>query len=409
MSAQIAIIGAGPSGCYLAQALLKSQPDITVDVIDALPVPYGLVRYGVAADHQGTKSLARQFERVFERQGARFFGNVTVGRDVNLAGVREAYDAVVLAAGLHVDRRLGIEGDEPANVIGAGALTRALFEHPDADNLPNLGPHPLIIGQGNVAIDVLRLLAKSPEELEGSDLGSEATHWLATSGIEMITIVGRSPAAQAKCDPVMIKELAKLSTVSFEMGDLWGADNPDGEAKLSAFAALKGRRGTCRSVRFVFEHVPLAIVPKGSDKQVRFATPDSEKTLYCSSIISAVGFDGDGVLPQAEPEEKLYATGWFANGPRGTIAQSRQNAAPLAERILATLSADPTKRGSTIFDGLPNVVDFVGWQRIDRYERAHAAPGRCRQKLAKRADIINVGRHEVQPTLKTSDEEELAS
>lgn len=122
MSGKVAIIGAGPSGCYVAQGLLKAAPDLSVDLIDQLPVPYGLVRYGVAADHQGTKAVTRQFARLFERQGAQFFGNVTVGRDLSLEALRGAYDAVVLATGLHGDRRLGIAGDDLPGVIGrAGA------------------------------------------------------------------------------------------------------------------------------------------------------------------------------------------------------------------------------------------------------------------------------------------------
>ena len=245
MSGKIAIVGSGPSGCYLAQALLKSAPDLEVDLIDALPVPYGLVRYGVAADHQGTKAVARQFARVFERQGAQFFGNVTVGRDVSLEALRGAYDAVVLAAGLSGDRRLGVAGDDLAGIYGAGHLTRALYDHPDANPLPDLGKSPLIIGNGNVAIDLLRLLAKQPEELDGSDLGAAATAWLAASGIETLTIVGRSPAAQAKFDPVMIKELAKLGHVQIEVRD---ADLGAGGKVLEALAMLDGSGAGTRRI-----------------------------------------------------------------------------------------------------------------------------------------------------------------
>lgn len=222
MSGKIAIVGAGPAGCYTAQALLKAAPDCTVDVIDALPVPYGLLRYGVAADHQGTKAVARQFERVFTRQGARFFGNLRIGERISLAQLRAAYDAVVLATGLDVDRRLGIVGDDLDGVIGSGALTRALNDHPGAAALPDLGAHPVIIGHGNVALDILRLLVKTSAELEGSDLGAAASDWLAGQRLARITVLGRGPLESARFDPVMIRELAGAVARRPTAAPCWG-------------------------------------------------------------------------------------------------------------------------------------------------------------------------------------------
>ena len=192
MSGKVAIVGAGPSGCYLAQALLKAAPELEVDLIDALPVPYGLVRYGVAADHQGTKAVARQFARVFERQGAQFWGNVALGREVTLEALQGAYDAVVLAAGLAGDRRLGVPGDDLPGVHGAGRLTRALYEHPEAEALPALGAHPLIVGNGNVAIDLLRLLAKAPGWLWKRDPPIRQRRHQPTSWLELVLREGRN-------------------------------------------------------------------------------------------------------------------------------------------------------------------------------------------------------------------------
>ena len=153
----VAIVGAGPSGCYLAQALRKQWTDARIDIIDRLPVPYGLVRYGVAPDHVGTKAVTRQFERLFERDGIDFYGNVTIGRDLSLDDLRKAYDVVVLATGLSKDRLLGIPGDSLPGIYGAGAVTRRFNDHPDEDELTlDLGQRTVIIGQGNVGIDVLR-------------------------------------------------------------------------------------------------------------------------------------------------------------------------------------------------------------------------------------------------------------
>jgi len=178
------------------------QRRICHDLIDRLPVPYGLVRYGVAADHQGTKAIIRQFERLFERQGAGFIGNLDIGSDVTLDYLRAAYDAVILAAGLATDRTLGIPGEDLAGIAGAGAITRALNGHPDAPPLPPLGKHVVVMGNGNVAIDIVRLLAKSADELAGSDLGPEATAWLTAGDVATVDAEAPGDTDEASDEPV---------------------------------------------------------------------------------------------------------------------------------------------------------------------------------------------------------------
>lgn len=406
MTGKIAIVGAGPSGCFLAQALLKAAPELEVDLIDRLPVPYGLVRYGVAADHQGTKGVARQFARVFERQGARFFGNVTLGADVTLEALRDAYDAVVLAAGLSQDRPLGIPGDDLPGVYGAGRLTRALYDHPDAVDLPDLGPRPLIVGNGNVAVDLLRLLAKTPEEMEGSDLGAGPSKWLAESGIKEITITGRSPAAQAKFDTVMIKELAKLAGVTIRVLGSGQSDDAAEQKKIDAVRALDGIATGPRRITFRFGLSPLAVEGEARAEAVRFSTEDGEEVLPCSSVLTAIGFGPAGDLPRdallAEAQDAvagalapgLYATGWFRRGPRGTIPDNRADAQALAQRILDDLRADPAKPGRTALADLTQSVDYTGWTRIDAHETAAAPEGRCRAKIATREEMLRLARVE---------------
>lgn len=405
MTAAVAIVGAGPSGCYLAQALLKSAPDLSVDLIDRLPVPYGLVRYGVAPDHQGTKAVIRQFERLFERQGAGFIGNLAVGEDVSLDDLRGAYDAVVLAAGLSGDRRLGIPGEDLAGVVGAGALTRALYEHPDAGALPDLGRRVVIMGNGNVAIDLLRLLAKEPHELHGSDLGPDPSAWLAGRGIEAIDIVGRSPAAQAKFDPVMVKELAKLSGVAITVPAAGAAEDSEGGKRIEALTAIHRHGDGPRRITFRFGLTPTALVGEGGRlTAARFVGPDGAETvLPCDAFLTAIGFEARGglardVLIAAADDVAagrlapgLYATGWFRRGPRGTIPESRADAQALAVVILADLAArgaTGARPGRAALEGRPGVVDYAGWKRIDAAETSGVPADRVRRKIGSRAEML---------------------
>ncbi|WP_187971238.1 FAD-dependent oxidoreductase [Aquibium microcysteis] len=397
MSRRVAILGAGPSGCFVAQALLKARPDLRVDILDRLPVPYGLVRYGVAADHQGTKAITRQFARLFERQGARFFGNVTVGRDVTLEALREAYDAVVVATGLSTDRRLGIPGDDLPGVHGAGRITRALYEHPDAEPLPPLGPRPLIVGNGNVAIDLLRLLAKTSEELDGSDLGPGPTAWLAGSGIDEITILGRSPAAAARFDAVMLKELGRLSGVSIAVDDLGTAGTEEGARTLEALSALHGHGAGPRRIRFVFARRPIAVEGDGCVSGLLCIAPDGrEERFPATSILTAIGFDGETATAESGAAVRmapgLYGAGWFARGPRGTIPDNRADAQALAAVILADLDATPASSSipGDVLACLPGTVTYDGWTRIDAAETAAPPAGRCRAKITGRAAMLSL-------------------
>ncbi|MCR4268190.1 FAD-dependent oxidoreductase [Nitratireductor sp. ZSWI3] len=410
MSRAVAIVGSGPSGCYLAQALLKAAPELRVDLIDRLPVPYGLVRYGVAADHQGTKGIVRQFERLFERQGAGFVGNVAVGEDVSLAALREAYDAVVLAAGLSGDRALGIPGEDLEGVHRAGRLTRALYEHPDAEPLPELGPRVVIMGNGNVAIDILRLLAKTPAELAGSDLGAGPSAWLAGSAIEEIDIVGRSPAAEAKFDAVMVKELAKLEGVTIRVIGAGASDDPEATKKIAALEMLDGHATGARRITFRFGLTPVELLGEGGRVgEARFRdSAGATVALCCSAFLTAIGFEAEGLLLREELigsaadreagviEPGLYATGWFRRGPRGTIPDNRADAQLLAARILADLDARgdaPEKPGRSAFPDWRSIVDYDGWKRIDAAETAAAPQDRCRAKIPTRETMLALALH----------------
>ncbi|MDN6380031.1 MAG: cytochrome P450, partial [Brevibacterium aurantiacum] len=242
---KVAIIGAGPAGCFSAKEILRQVPGSTADVYDRLPVPYGLLRYGVAADHQGTKSVAAQFDRLFADTRARFIGNTDLGSDVTMDELKANYDAVVLASGLNHDRLLDIPGTKLNHVYRAGTITRLLNGHPDeaetgaSEVAPMvLGSRVAVVGQGNVAIDILRLLTCRSETLEGSDI-DDLIHGSLRSDIARIDIIGRSEPSAAKFDPVMIRELARVPGLTHVLHGVDLDAVPVGkDAKLDALRGL---------------------------------------------------------------------------------------------------------------------------------------------------------------------------
>ena len=371
--ASVCIVGSGPSGCFVAQALLKLRPDARIIILDALPVPYGLVRYGVAADHQGTKAITRQFDRLFERQGVVFAGGVALGRDVTLEALREAFDAVVLATGLHQDRRLGIPGEVLAGVHGSGAVTRAWNGWPDAP-LPVIGRRVVVLGNGNVALDIVRLLAKGEGELAGSDLAL-----VPGQGVETIEIIGRSPAEAAKFDPVMLRDLARLGECAIRVIGAGGA---------AGLVALDGHSppGARKTLTFRFGLTPRAIEGAGRVERIVF----DGLTLDCDTVITAIGFEGDRPAADAEGvvAPGLYAAGWAKRGPRGTIPENRADAQVVAQSIAADLPEGPGKPGLTF----PQAVDFKGWQRIDTHETTAAPPARVRAKITDAATLLRIAK-----------------
>ena len=379
MSVRVAIVGAGPSGCFTAQALLKLRPDAAVTILDALPVPYGLVRYGVAPDHQGTKAITRQFDRLFTRQGVVFAGNVTLGRDVTLAALQAGFDAVVLATGLHGDRKLDIPGADLPGILGAGALTRAWNGWPDAP-APAIGARVVVLGNGNVALDIARLLAKTDAEFDGSDIAAAPG-----AGLREIDVIGRGPAHLARFDPVGLRELGKLSDCTIRVIGATGTG-----PVCEALAALDGHApaGASKRLTFRFDCPPRAIEGAGRVERVVC----DGVTLPCDTLITAIGFEGDQT-PAADSEgviaPGLYAVGWRKRGPRGTIPENRLDAQAVAARIAADLPAEGTKPGLA----LPMATDFDGWLAIDRAETEAAAPGRIRRKITSLTALLAQARN----------------
>lgn len=419
-SPKIAIIGSGPAGCYLAQSLVRGAPDARLTLIDRLASPFGLIRYGVAADHQHTKAITRQFERLFQSSSVRFAGNVEIGRDLSLEELAEQYDAVVLATGLSVDRPLGVPGDGLPGVIGAGEITRTLNAHPDEGlQLPTLGSTPVIIGAGNVAIDILRFLVKDREGFEGSDVSDSALDAYLAAPADRITLVSRSSAAESKGDPQMLKELATLPRATYTSPDDLTIDPeaaPDrtATARVAAIADMVSadrseHPGPHVTLRFGLR--PVRILGNERVEGVEFASGDETIVVPATSVLTAIGFSAfaDDQLAELVAEHSeigriepgLYRTGWAKRGPRGAIPENRACAKSVADEILADLADGSLKVSSEKagFTGLPEAVraravDYDHWLVLDAHERAHAPAGRIRRKIADHDQMTAVARGE---------------
>lgn len=393
----IAIVGAGPAGLFTAQALRRALPDAIIDVIDRLPVPFGLLRYGVAPDHQGTKAIARQFERLFERENVRFCGGVGIGSDLTLDALRGHYGVVVLAAGLAGDRRLGIPGDDLPGVMGSGRFTRWINDHPDAaEDVPPLGPRVAIIGNGNVALDCARILAKDGDEFSGSDLSPAVQARIAAAGISEITVIGRGTPGAARFDAALLKECARLARtrVQIDLPVEAGTQTP----VLAAFREIDGKgpapEAAAHRLIFRFGLTPQAITERDGALHLHLSgASGGSETLALDTLITAIGFEAgtstlpraafagaDGTLP-ARLAPGLYAAGWFRRGPRCTIPDNRAEAKDVADRILADIAAGSIPAATGPRPALlATAQSYAGWLAIRDHETATAPPGRVRLK-----------------------------
>jgi len=399
----VAIVGAGPAGCFTAQAVRKLMPGAQIDVFDRLPVPYGLVRFGVAADHQGTKSVTRQFDRLFTRDSVRFHGNVALGTDIELDELRKTHDAVILSTGLREDAELMIPGAGAAGVVGAGRVTRTLNGHPDeTDEVQSLGSDVVVVGHGNVAVDVVRLLVADQNAFDGSDIDDVVRERMVRD-LRVVHAVGRSLPASAKFDPVMVRELAGLSGVEHVVHGLEDLDTPAGkDARVDAVRELGARSEPDPrvQVQWWFGLTPTAVREEGGAVQaVQFSSGSAESvTLRADTVVTAVGFtasDDTPVLVGAHEDGRmvpgLYTAGWLRRGPRGTIPDQRNDARELARLLrddIASGAVTTNRPGRNALPSVPGVVDFDGWRRIDLRETMGAAPGRVRAKLRTRAELL---------------------
>jgi ferredoxin--NADP+ reductase len=428
---QIAIIGSGPAGYYTAEAAQKHWgDDVRVDIFDTLPVPFGLIRFGVAPDHQSIKGVSRRYEATSVSDNVRFVGNVCVGRDVTIGELQDLYDAVVLATGAPHDKKAGIPGEELANVFGSAAFVGWYNGHPQFAGLdPDLsGAHALVIGNGNVALDVVRILAKTRAEFRGSDIVNHALDQLDHSQIAKITVLGRRGPHQIAMTP---KELGELGHLERATPRVDAADLPPeaedsaldpGQRKsvtlLRGFAAIPEaeRAGKPIEVEFDFFAAPKAILGQGKATGVevertrldggkavgtgeRYTVPADLVVVcigYQTSPIPDVPFDeraGRFANDEGRIREGLYCVGWARRGPTGTIGTNRPDGFAVIEKIAEDVGDGAGKAGGAGFDALAAernlaVMTFDDWHKIDEAETARARDGAPREKFVAVEDMI---------------------
>ena len=439
MTRHVAIVGSGPAGYYTAEAAQKKWgDDVRVDVFDTLPVPYGLIRTGVAPDHQSIKGVSRRYEGTALSDNVRFVGNVTVGKDITVGELEALYDAVVFATGAPHDRPLGIPGEDLGNVFGSAAFVGWYNGHPQFAGLaPDLsGRSAVVIGMGNVALDVARILSKKGREFDGSDIVGHALNALAASNIRQITIVGRRGPHQIMMTPKELGELMHLdqATPRVDPADLpEEADDAFLEpglrksvTHLRSFAAIPESERADKPIEIDFDMFASPIRLTGSGKvegvKVERTIVEAGKAIgtgetytipadmvvscigYRSSPIPGVPFDeraGRFANDQGRILPGLYAVGWARRGPTGTIGTNRPDGYGVVERIEEDLASGAlsgaAREGRAGFDRLAaergiDVVTFRDWKKIEEAEAKAAREGAPREKFVDIESMIRASR-----------------
>jgi NADPH-dependent glutamate synthase beta subunit-like oxidoreductase len=422
-----AIVGSGPAGFYTAEALEKAFGEqARIDILDRYPVPYGLIRFGVAPDHQSLKAVSKRYDKVADTSGVDFIGNVTVGQDVSVAELLDLYDAVILAIGAPHDRKLGIPGEDLPGVIGSAEFVGWYNGHPEfADLDPPLGgTHAAVIGNGNVALDCARILSKTRHEFEGSDIVGHALDALDHSAIRTITILGRRGPHQIAMTPKELGELGHLEAASpvVDIADFPPLEADDalepGQRKsitiLRGFAATPPDAAKPKRMVFDFFAKPLRIEGDGKAESViverteldekgaargRGETYEVPASLivtcigYSSSPIDGVAYDERGgkfLNEQGRITDRLYAVGWARRGPTGTIGTNRPDGYEVADRIAGEMPPG-SSAGRPGAEGLKRLLesrgvmptDYDDWRRIEETEIARARPGSPREKFVR--------------------------
>ena len=413
---KIAIVGAGPAGYFAAQALQNLADNnrvFEIDMIERLPTPWGLVRSGVAPDHPKIKTVSKVFEKIASHENFRLFANVEIGSDISVAQLKEKYDAVIIASGTSLGKKLGIPGEDLRGSLSAAVFVPWYNAHPDfvGVDTPLDSDTAVVIGAGNVAMDVARMLALEPSELDPTDTADHAIEAFKKSNIRKVYISARRGPEHAAFTSPELRELPKLehTNVVIQKDDIEAAivragDAPEKDVKSNLDAMLliaeNPKTENDRTMEFLFQHTPKEILGTDRVEGVVYSTPNGDVTIKCGLVITAIGYQGDAIdgIPyengkvvnkDGRVNDNLYVVGWAKRGPSGVIGTNKSDAAGVMQLLVEDLN-DPKNSGD-ISELLTHhiVVSQEHWQKINDAEVAAGEPkGKPRVKSVVRAELL---------------------
>jgi ferredoxin--NADP+ reductase len=413
---KIAIVGAGPAGYFAAQALQNLTDDYRVfeiDMIERLPTPWGLVRSGVAPDHPKIKTVSKVFEKIAAQETFRLFANVEIGNDISVAQLQEKYDAVIIATGSSIGKTLGIPGENLRGSLSAAVFVPWYNSHPDfvGVDTPLDADTAVVIGAGNVAMDVARMLALEPIELDPTDTADHAIDAFKKSNIRKVYISARRGPEHAAFTSPELRELPKLeyTNVIMNKSDIEAAivragDAPEKDVKSNLDAMLliaeNPKTEHERTMQFLFSHTPKEILGTDRVEGVVYSTPNGDITIKCGLVITAIGYQAEGIegVPyengkvvntDGRVKDNLYVVGWAKRGPSGVIGTNKSDAAAVIELLAEDLKSP--KNSGDISELLTHqvVVSQEHWQKINEIEVTAGEPhGKPRKKSVTRAELL---------------------
>ena len=417
-SYKVAIVGAGPAGYFAAQALQNLQNDelkFSIDMIERLPTPWGLVRSGVAPDHPKIKTVAKVFEKVANEPGFRLFANVELGSDLTIEQLKERYDAVVIATGSALGKKLGIPGEDLPGSMSAATFVPWYNAHPDfKDESIDLNCETaVVIGAGNVAMDVARMLALEPSELDPTDTADHAIEAFKESKVRTVVISARRGPEHAAFTSPELRELPKLehTNVLMDKSEIEAAisragDAPEKDVKSNLDAMLliaeKETTNHERTMKFQFLATPKEIKGNGRVEEVVFQKTGSDETfsIKCGLVITAIGYEaaslegipyekGKVVNTDGRVNDNVYVVGWAKRGPSGVIGTNKSDAADVMKLLVEDLGTPKNSGDVTDVIAHNKVVTQLHWQAINEAEVAAGEPlGKPRRKSVSREDLL---------------------
>ena len=433
MTYRVAIVGAGPAGYFTAQALQNAQTDgltFQIDMIERLPTPWGLVRSGVAPDHPKIKTVSKVFEKIAKEQNFRLFANVELGKDISLKDLRDQYDVVVLSTGASKGRKLDIPGEELANSLSAAEFVPWYNAHPDYVNteVDLSSDTAVVIGAGNVAMDVARILALDPTELDPTDIAEHALIKLKKSNIRTVIICGRRGPEHAAFTALELRDLLKLENTDVYIGEKQIKDaieraNIGGEIEKEVkhnletmkLIAEQSKKGVDRKLEIKFLSTPIEIKGNKKVEEVVFAInkveggkviPTKETFIIKTGlVITAIGYDAVGYPGitiengrinniAGHIEHNVYTTGWAKRGPTGVIGTNKSDSSDVVDLIIENLKEPKISEGITsLLNSGHEVINQLAWEKINASEVISGEiAGKPRIKEVDWKRLISLGR-----------------